>query len=207
MELMKKLFDNRYLLPGIAGAIVLVVGAVMVWSAFFKSVSLPETSKNSPELTVKYVASESFGKLPDDKKKEILKELKPRTLMRASRNLSTEERNQLRQNVRPVMREQMEKHMKESMDKYFSLSKEEQVAYLDQIIDRIQAHRPPMRPESSGDGDKKKDDNRRHRPSAAAMKKHIESRTPEERAQHSEFRKAMRTRMKERGVSFKRPPR
>ena len=55
----------------------------------------------------------------------------------AAANLTEEERRQLRENIRPVMRQEMDNRMKA----YFELPKEEKTAYLDKMLDEMEARR------------------------------------------------------------------
>jgi hypothetical protein len=112
-----------------------------------------------------------------------------------------------------------EKVMQYEMDTYFSLPNEQQkTAYLDKIINRMQAQRTEFeqmrqqRPPRRRDANEPNDPNRpRFGPgggrtfSASNMRARSEQGTPTQRAQRDAFMQAMRQRMQQRGITMPGP--
>jgi hypothetical protein len=132
------------------------------------------------------------------------------------------------------MREGGEKVMEYQMETYFSLPDEQQkTAYLDSIIDRMQAQRasfeqmrqqmPPRRPPDANDPNRLARQERarqrqagqnqtagqsrsgRRAPNPSQMRARSERGTAELRAQRAAFRQAMQTRMQQRGITMPGP--
>ncbi len=182
----------------------------------------PEPSAEKPQDAIKFMASESFGKLDDKAKKEYFDQVRKTSGGRGfgfrgrGADLTEEERERLRQNVRPLARKMME----ERMDAYFELPKKEKAAYLDDIIDRMQAGREAREErrreraeaaEANANTDsapattasrapRRNGHGRRFTPER--MKRRIETSEPEERARRIQFMKDLRERAKERGVDM-----
>jgi hypothetical protein len=105
--------------------------------------------------------------------------------------------------------------MEYQMETYFTLPKEQKTAYLDQIIDKMQAQRanmeqmrqqmPPRRPRDANDPNVQKRIAREQQRQAARsnpanMRARAESGTPLQRAQRQQFMSDMRARMQQRGI-------
>jgi hypothetical protein len=107
--------------------------------------------------------------------------------------------------------------MEYQMETYFTLPKEQQTAYLDQVIDRMQAQRqnfeqmrqqmPPRRPRDANDPNVQRRIERARQRMAAMSNPSIararsERGTPLQRAQRQQFMSDMRARMQARGISM-----
>ena len=111
-----------------------------------------------------------------------------------------------------MTRRQEEEH---NMETYFTLSKEKQAAFLDQMIDDMQAQRenmekmmkdnpPPQRPNDANDpnAQKRMAERQAQRNNPSNMRSGSERGTALQRAQREQYREAMRQRMQERGISM-----
>jgi uncharacterized membrane protein len=203
------------LMAGIAG------GAYLLWPrpAPEPAEPPPDPSAQKPQEALKYMASEAFEKLDDEAKKEYFDQVREASGGRGfgfrgrGADLTDEERERLRQNVRPLAMKAME----DRMSAYFELPAEEQTAYLDDIIDRMQAGREAREErrkeraeaaetapdaETATAGNTPRRDHHRRGFTPERMKTRIETSEPEQRARHVEFFKALRNRAEERGVDF-----
>jgi hypothetical protein len=106
--------------------------------------------------------------------------------------------------------------MEYQMETYFTLPKEQKTAYLDEVIDRMQAQRknfeqvrqqmPPRRPQDANDPNVQKriaraQQRQAARSNPANARAGAERGTPLQRAEREQFRVAMQARMKERGIT------
>lgn len=208
------------LAAGIAG------GAYLLWPrpAPEPAEPPPDPSAQKPQEALKYMASEAFEKLDDKAKKEYFDQVREASGGRGfgfrgrGADLTDEERERLRQNVRPLAIKAME----DRMNAYFELPAEEKTAYLDDIIDRMQAGReareerrreraeaaeaaPDAETANAATTDASntpRRDRHRRRFTPERMKTRIETSEPEQRARRVEFFKALRNRAEERGVDF-----
>ncbi|OGV33891.1 MAG: hypothetical protein A2020_03525 [Lentisphaerae bacterium GWF2_45_14] len=162
----------------------------------------PDPVKTAPEEIAGYVASTDFAKMPLDKKVKYMENLRnsgtntnPREIFS---KLSAEERKQVMENMQPVMREIMRKRVKE----YFALkTQEEKDKFLDGEIERMRkmrAERPrPATDNTQGQSGTTPPAEQPggHRPrSKDEIKKRIETSSPEDRAQFTQYMKDMRAR-------------
>ena len=180
---------------------IILAGSVLAISALGLGYTVwpsrPPDPAGSPQDVAAYVASNKFARLSADDKQAYLRQAGP-GLFRSSRELSDEQRQKLRENIGPVFRQGME----DRINKYFELPPEEQIAYLDEMIDRMEAMRQAHPPRASAGSDGQ---NQRPRGrggfTPARMKNRIENTSPEHRAKMAAFRKAMSERRKQRGLS------
>ena len=121
------------------------------------------------------------------------------------------------------MREGGRQVMEYQMDTYFSTPKEQRTAYLDSVIDRMQAMRqmrPPRRPRDANEPNDPNMQRLRNRarqqagpggpggrriPNPSRMRAMRERGTPVQRAQRTQFMQAMQTRMQQRGITMPGP--
>ena len=225
---------NRKTALIVAACVVLVGGlagaAYVLWPSSAEKAaapdikSAPKPSAESPHDAIKYMASESFENLDDKAKKEYFDQVRevaggPGLRFRGrGGDLSDEERQRLRQNVRPLARKAME----ERITAYFELPKDEKTAYLDNIIDRMPAGREAREerrreraaaaeanaesaPATTANNNTPRPNGRRRRFTPERMKRRIETTEPEQRARHIQFRKDLRERAEERGLELRRP--
>jgi hypothetical protein len=147
--------------------------------------------------------------LPDMHKKSA-KEIVDYTKSTAYKNLTSQQQMRYRmENGRQMMDYQMET--------YFTTPKEQRTAYLDQMIDQMQAMRKDMEQMRNQMPDRPRDvndPNREARQQARAARmadpsnarSGAERGTALQRAQREQFRAAMEARMKQRGISMPRGP-
>jgi hypothetical protein len=162
-------------------------------------------------------AEDEFGRrrfrhdanLPDMHKKSP-KEIADYTKSAAYKNLTSQQQmHYMMENGRQMMEYQM--------DTYFATPKEQRTAYLDQMIDQMQAMRKDMEQMRSQMPDRPRDvndPNRQARQQARAARmadpsnarSGAERGTALQRAQREQFRSAMEARMKQRGITMPRGP-
>lgn len=120
----------------------IAAGAYVLWPRERPVVVVPVPSTQTPEETMKYVASKEFEALDADEKQkyfdEVVKHFESQNIWRPPRaDLTPEERERLFKNAGPLF----QKVMDARIDKYFALPPEEKIAYLDNMIDRMQRMR------------------------------------------------------------------
>lgn len=205
-------------------------GAYVLWPRERPVVVVPVPSTQTPEETMKYVASTEFEVLDQDEKQkyfaEVVKHFESQDAWLLPRTeLSPEERERLFKNVGPLF----QKVMDARIDKYFTLPPEEKAAYLDSMIDRMQRMREaveerrrerrenaaakgttePATATAAGTPGSTQTQERRgsgDRFNPQRIKERIEGTPPEDQAKRAEFFKALRKRMEERGIAFQRGP-
>jgi uncharacterized membrane protein len=195
------------LLASAGGVVILSAGAVA--AVLFWPWGEPKPASDKPEDIVKFMAQEDFSKLSDAKQQEYFNKLSangpPWAAFQAGRNLSEAQREQLHQNMRPMMERRMEQHM----DEFFALPPEKRNEFLDRQIDRMQqgfgrgqrpqgSENPPREARPDGRGGSGRHGRGGFTPER--MKRMLERTSPERRAKFVEFMKAMRKRMQERGI-------
>jgi len=160
----------------------------------------PTERTETPEQVAAYLASEAFASRPLDDRLAYLTALQEddpnlvRTLVE-SETIPAERRQQVRKNVGEAIRERTAEHVRE----YIELPTDERPAYLDKIIDDMEARHLVTR--QSADGSRGPG----QRPvNAVEMLQRIRSRLegtdPADRAKHIQFLKGMRARMAKRGL-------
>jgi len=205
---------------GIGAAIIVALagGVVGAWWMFQPNDSPPppppEVSEQSPEDVAQYLASEQFAKLDEAKRQEyfdrVVADKPQRRAMRAAHSeLNEQQRKQLQKNVRPLARRMMRRRM----DRYFETKDpREKTAFLDEIIDDMQARRQARGDRSGRTGttgtstqpDNRDRRGRRHRFTPQRLKHVIETTPPEDRAKFVQFMSDVRKRMKQRGIKPRR---
>jgi hypothetical protein len=209
---------DRRLWIAIGGGLLLitatVLGVVLIGSE-------PAPQSDSRDDLIKFVASEDFASLSEDKQRQYIQRLgeggNRREVFRAAREqLTDEQRQQLRENMSSMMQQQMQKRVEE----YFALPPEQRQQHLDATIDEMIARREQFatrraerqaqgetnRPESSTSDAPNQTDQQTRRPrrgpSAERLKRRIENTDPETRARFVQYISDLRARMEERGVEF-----
>jgi hypothetical protein len=173
----------------LAGCVLVISAAGLAYTVWPSSP--PDPATQSPEETASYVASKRFAKLDDAEKQNYLSQIQGRReLFQAAQNLSEENRQKLRENVRPLFR----RAMADRVDKYFELPPEEQTSFLDGMIDRMETMHQGRPDRPAGE--------RHRRPGFTPdrMKNMLENTPPESRAKFVEFMEAARKRRRERGL-------
>ncbi len=173
----------------------------------------PVPAEQTPGQTVKYLASEEFGRLDDADKQEYFDSVvdhyeSKKTWPVPRAELTDEERERLRKNAGPLFQKMIGKRI----DKYFQLPREERTAYLDEMIDRMEEMRKARQERR-----KQEEEAKPGTPGASTsghpgppgrdfkpewLKRWIEETPPEERAKQAQFMMAIQKRRLERG--FKR---
>jgi len=173
----------------------------------------PRPERQTPEEVVRYLASPAYEEL-DPKSREAYFEGAVNRFDQENVNwpaladpLSEEERQRLQRNARPLLRQMMERRV----DRYFELPPEERTAYLDEMIDQMEARfraaharraRSEEGPRAAAEAtpDRGPPHPRRGRFTPARLKQIIENTPPEKRARFVEFMKVARRRRIERGI-------
>jgi arsenate reductase-like glutaredoxin family protein len=182
---------------------------------YFQSPKLPDPGKQKTEEISKLMASDKFTQLPEGLKNKYLENLanqdKAREIFYSARNMTEEEKKNVRENMRGMFEMAMNKKAKE----YFALPKEKREAFLDSELDKM-AERFANRPNNPGNrnaavaqggqgggapGGAAAQGNpggRRQGPTAKAVKQRIETTDPADRAKAAQYRKEMRARAQQR---------
>ncbi|MDT8391051.1 MAG: hypothetical protein RRC34_11140 [Lentisphaeria bacterium] len=222
---------EKRLILGTGLAIALAVAGAVTWW-LLNDTPPPAEKITDGKQAMEVLKTADFSKLSTDEKlayAEKMRELhprggRPRGGGENREELSDEEKQRLRTNSREIFSAMHKKRM----DDYFALPKEDQVAYLDKMIDEMaargaewqkaRAEREKQRAEDMKDTpsaspveDKPPREKPRERSpeerkerSMAHMKERIETTDPEERAKRIEFMKAMRERMEARKIEMPR---
>lgn len=170
-------------------------------SAFIEP-EAPDPDQLSPRTKVAYMASKQFSRLPETEKIKYVKKV-GRT-RGVYRQLSEQERQTVRKNIRKVAMAEM----KERTNKFFSMSQEEQNKYLDEMIarrNRWRAAREARRNQnnnsasrgSSNNNADNNNSNRRQGNRNARRQAFLESMDSTTRAQMTEIHRRMREREKQ----------
>ena len=180
----------------LAGVGVIAAAGVLTYA--FWPAKAPEPTGENSEQVVRFIASDAFAKLSDDKKQAYLQQAGREVFRQARENLSEEERERLRENVGRVFRQRMATRV----DEYFELPAEQRTAYLDEMINRMPNRRRFVRPPGESSDRSSSDRPRRGRRfTPERLKRMIENTTPEQRAKFTQFMKDMRQRREELGLS------
>ncbi len=108
---------------------------------------------------------------------------------------------QMRRDIGRVARIQM---MEYRVNEYFSIPEDKRTAYLDKLIDRMEARRAEFRarhPDANDPNDRQRRQRRQFARSAEERRARMESVDPLTRAKRAAFRDAMRARRQERGIN------
>ena len=221
---------NKKFITSVLILIFTVTGAL----AYFKYFSgppmpkLPDPKEQKPDEIAKVIASDTFTKLPQKAKDAYLENLvnqdKTREIFYSARDMSDEDRKNLRDNMRAAF----EITMKKTAQEYYALPPEKKEAYLDAQLDKMAerfAERQRQmeaqggtggggggsggsffggRGQDSGGGGAQagqgqgQGGRRREAPSPQQVKNRIENTDPESRAQMSQYRAALRKRAQQR---------
>jgi hypothetical protein len=179
-------------------AALTVVGAIL-YLVVSRGPDSPEevvSQLETPENVVEYLGSEKFGDLSVEQRAEVLEELRRSGKGRpvSTVKLDEQELEKIRKNVAPAIRKLIQRRV----ETYHALPEDQKTAYLDGIIDEIQ--------ERMANGKAFGRDGEKYGLTPEQMKQHIESSTPEERAQQSAFQTALFSRMLQRGFGRRTTP-
>lgn len=187
----------------VLGISAVLAGAVWAGLALFQEPTpVAKSVADTPLEVAQYMASEGFSKLSAEQKKEYFHKAGEKfdmgSYFSVRDQLTEEQRRTLRQNMRPMFHNMME----DRVNKYFELPQEQREAYLDEMIDRMQEMRRNHQANRRNRDANQSGQQRRRGISPERFKNRIEKSSPEDRAKRVEFMKAMRERMKKRGISF-----
>ena len=189
----------RRILVLIGGPVLTASAAIITYTAWPDS--RPDPATRSPEQITQYMASEEFGKLDTATKQRYFETLRQTSNRRRRRmpttRLSDQERRRLRENLRPLFL----KRMQERIDSYFDLPPEKRTEYLDEIIDRMR-NRMDRSPTDRNRSRRRRGGWRNFTPDR--MRQRIGRAPAEVRARRAAFRRALRNRMRQRGISRRR---
>ncbi len=196
----RKLWSRRkkIMLVSILG-LLLFVGFLIAWLLPNRA---PDPAKMTRDEAVKYFASKKFANLPDQEKFAYMKKMRdkvgrtpPHVL---GRKLNDNEKKMAMNN----MQQMIYKMIKNRLKRFYTLSKEEQDAELDKLINMMEAgkkhgNRPPGSPPGGGGKPGRKDGP----PNPGAVAKMVlENTDSSTRAQAVGVVRRLQQRMKERGV-------
>ncbi len=185
---------SRKVIYGIGiGTIAAAAAAVTAWVWLGASPPPPDPKSATVQEKAEYLASDRFGDLEVEEKREYLEQLRqeteiqnqPRPLLMP--DLTDEQRDQIIINAMPVISQWVNDRWAE----YEALSPAEQQARLDKIVDRIEEFRQ-QNPQAYQD--------RLKRFTPERLNMLLEHSDPQTRLKVSRFRTALEKRMKERGV-------
>ncbi len=199
---------------------VVVIATAASLAYYLWPVNVPDPQTQSPKEITEYLSSDEFTSLSEKKKQGYWKATTQRVgndrgaIFRSRDTMSEQQRRKLFENVRPMFM----KMMADRVDRYFALPPEEQVAYLDKMIEMIDQMRgrratveqrrrqgEPATPAKEGGSDGRAHRGRR-RLTPDRLKKILENTPPQQRAKFIEFHKAIRRRMEARGISSRHGP-
>jgi hypothetical protein len=208
--------------PNISGKTLWGAGGVLALGALIAGVAAilrhtpldppPDPAGLSPADTARFLASDQFHKYSMREKRSYLERLREERRKRmaegraegppegAFEELSEEERENLRRNVRRVFMEMMQ----DAVNDYFALPEAERTAYLDERIDEFRSRGGPRGGPGGGpprDESARGDGAARRGPTPERVSRMMRMTDPETRAKMIEFRRALRQRMEERGMS------
>ena len=109
--------DRRWLIAG--GLILVLVGSASAYFWFREDPRIVQVRGLADQLF-----TENREQLSDDQRRELFSQLRD-----ATRDLSDDQRR--------VLEEDREKRFEKQLDEFFALPKDQQIAYLDQRIDRM----------------------------------------------------------------------
>ncbi|MFQ5489658.1 MAG: hypothetical protein ACE5GE_02950 [Phycisphaerae bacterium] len=175
----------------LVGLGVLVVGTVL-W-AFATRGDAEPAGLLPPELSVESLQAQTMDR---GKVREMLER----------EDLSEEQRQELRKNMREVWRSAMDRRLAE----YFAAADADRQAVLDRHIDELQERRKQWEQrrkerEQNGDNAESRREDFRNRVASMSQqerKERSESRNPDQTAQRMAYFSAMRNRMSERGIEM-----
>lgn len=201
---------------------IVLIGAIAGSLLWMAGPSRPSSKK--PEDVAKFIASDSFDKLPLAKKEEYLSKMPQGPEARtAFENMDEKTRRQFFENSREVREAQMNKKMRD----YFSVSADQRAKWLDDFIaaedkrmeemrSRMGDRRPPQDNKAASGGGQQQagpqgqqqggtrkggDDAAR----TARMKQRMESTPPEQHAMRMQFMADVMARRAETGKTMARP--
>ncbi|MHC4561861.1 MAG: hypothetical protein ACYS8X_03705 [Planctomycetota bacterium] len=196
-------------------AIVILVVAMVVFAAGpavlltssggrTQTAPAPSPEEQAPKEVLAYLASEDFARRPLDERREYLrvtgeaKKFWSDDGKAALDDLSDGQRERFKRNVGEVY----ESKWRQERDRYFELPPAERVAYLDQIIDDLQAEAARKKepaPKTQAKAAEKK--NKRGKGfGPEGLRAYIVTTDRAEPAKDMEFKNAYRQRMRERGI-------
>jgi hypothetical protein len=170
----------------------------------------PPASKakpQTPQQIAAYVGSKDFAALGLDQRVAYLDSLNKtdpnvvRSVMESDA-VSKEQQDLVRKNVGEVFRQRTAQHV----EAYTALPPEQRQAYLDKVIDELEARRLVRKPSASGSGDPAGGGSgkaeRPVNPSeiVSRIRSRLETTDPADRAKHIQFLIGMRGRMTQRGL-------
>ena len=184
--------DRNKLITVIGSAFAGITILGIAVAAFFKG-EAPDPKQLGPDKKVRYMASKSFARLPEKEKEKYVSQLgrSGRRGFKAAKNMTPKERQAVFKNVRKLI----QKKMKERIKKFKSMSKDEQNAFLDEMIARRKKFKDQMkkRMAEGKKGGKGPGGGNRN----AMRQGFLESMDSTTRAEMTEFRKRLKEREKQ----------
>ncbi|HCE43916.1 MAG TPA: hypothetical protein DET40_10245 [Lentisphaeria bacterium] len=122
-----------------AGAVVAIGTLSMVCYKPFSPVKVPDPKSLTQDGIAKAISSDSFSKLPQEKKDEYLEKITPadpekgREIFASVEKMTDEEKKNFHENMRPAFQKMMQKRV----DEYFAMTPEKKEEFLDREIERM----------------------------------------------------------------------
>jgi hypothetical protein len=126
---------KKYRLYIVSGSIVLgLVIAGIIYSTLKspRPLNKEELAAMSPPAKLEYITSDRFGKLDDNQKIQVIKDMNPgkNDIWSGKREMSKDDLKKLKRNMQPLMKKKFNEHL----DNFFKLSEAERNKILDQKI-------------------------------------------------------------------------
>ena len=180
-----------------AGGAVTIGTLTLICYNPFKTVRVPDPKNLTQEGIAKVISSDSFSKLPQDKKDEYFEKIAPadpekgRAMFASVEKMTDAEKKNFHENMMPAFQTMMQKRV----DEYFAMSPEKRREFLDQEIERMEEMRKdgkggPGGPGGPGRGPPPK-------PDVQHLKNMFETQDPVTKAKMHQFFKDMHQRMEQ----------
>ncbi len=188
----KQIMKKKTIIIASAAGIIAVSGIIGTILAL-RGPALPDPEKDK-DAALRFVASEDFGKLKPARQTAYVRSLgNPRELFRNNENLTEEQRQALRDNLR----RSFEREQASRMRKFFNANETEKNRMLDEDLARAQNHpqrQPGNQPNAQNANQQRPQQAQRTPPSAQEMREREASSNPLSRAQNQVYRELLRQR-------------
>jgi uncharacterized protein (DUF342 family) len=126
---------KKYRLYIVSGSIVLglvIAGIIYTTLKSPRPLSKEELAAMSKPAKLEYITSDRFGKLDDNQKEQVIKDMNPgkNDMWSGKREMSKDDLKKLKRNMQSLMKKKINEHF----DKFFKLSEAERNKILDQKI-------------------------------------------------------------------------
>lgn len=128
----KKKNYRLYIVSGLIVLGLVIAGIIYVTLKSPRPLSKEELAAMSKPAKLEYITSDRFGKLDDNQKAQVIKDMKPdkNSMWSGKREMSKDDLKKLKRNMQPLMKKKINEHL----DNFFKLSETERNKILDQKI-------------------------------------------------------------------------